>query len=69
MSFVNDVLGECGSVVLVFEVVVMFTVSYTEWTAGLTCVLLVACETFKLVNSIFLVFVGFWDILLLEEIS
>ena len=61
VSFVNYVLVLCGSGV--FKVVVMSAVPYTEWTVGLTCVLLVACETFNLVNSIFLVFVGFWDIL------
>ena len=63
MPFVNNTLGECGSVVSVFKVVVMFAVPYTERPAGLTCVLLVACDTFKLVNSTFLVFVGFWDLL------
>ena len=41
----------------------MFAIPHTEGTTGLTSVYLVACETFKLVNSIFLVFVGFGDIL------
>ena len=35
----------------------MFSVSYTEGSASLTCVHLITCETFKLVNPVFLIFV------------
>ena len=50
-------------VVCVLEVVVVFAVSYMELLAGLLCVLPVACDTFKMVYSIFLVFVSFWNVL------
>ena len=63
VSLVNDMLGECRSVVWIFKVVIMFAVPHTEGTACLTCVYLMACEIFKLVNSIFLVFVWFFYIL------
>ena len=42
----------------------MFAEPYTEGSAGLTCVHLMARETFQLVNSTFLVFVGFWCLFL-----
>ena len=63
VPFVNNMVDECGSVVCVFEVILMFAVLYTEWPAGLTCEHLVACDTFKLVNSTFLVPVGFWGLM------
>ena len=42
VPFVNNMVGECGSVVCVFKVIVMFAVPYTDRPAGLTCVHLVA---------------------------
>ena len=57
VSLVNDMLEKCRSIVCLFKVVVMFAVPNTIGTIGLTYVYLVACETLKLVNSIFFVFV------------
>jgi len=60
VAFVNDMLGKHRPVVCVFKIVIMFAEPYMERTAGLTCVFLVASETLKLVNSIFLIFIGLW---------
>jgi len=63
VAFVNDMLGKRRSVVCIFKIIIMFAEPYMERTAGLTCVYFVSCETLKLVNSIFLIFVGLWGIL------
>ena len=60
MAFIDDMLGERRPVVCTFKVVVMFAEPHIEGLAGLTCINFVACETFKLVNFIFLIFVGLW---------
>jgi len=63
VAFVNDMLGKPRSVGFIFKIVMMFAEPYTERMAGLTCVYFVVCETLKLVNSIFLTFVGLLGIL------
>ena len=61
MAFVYDILGELGSVVRVFVVIVMLVEPHAEGSAGLTDIFLVARETYKLVYSIFIIFVQFFS--------
>ena len=63
VAFVNEMFGKRRYVVCLFKIVITFAEPYMERTAGLTCGYIVACETLKLVNSIFLIFVGLWVIL------
>jgi hypothetical protein len=62
VAVVNDMLVKRRSV-CVFKIVIMFAEPYMGRTTGLTCAYFVACEILKLVNSIFLLFVGLWGIL------
>ena len=59
MAFVYDKLGEFGSVVRIFVVIVRVVEPYAERSARLTDTFLVARGTFKLVYSIFIIFVHF----------
>jgi len=59
MAFVYDMLGELGSVVRVFVVIVMIVEPRAERPASLTDIFLVALGTSKLLYSIFIKFVQF----------
>ena len=63
VAFIDDMLGERRPVVCIFKVVIIFVEPHVEGSAGLTCINFVACETFELVDPIFLTFVGLWGIL------
>ena len=60
MAFVYDMLGELGSVVRVFVVIVMLAEPQAERAAVLTDIFLLARGTLKLVYSIFVIFVKFF---------
>ena len=60
-AFVYDKLGEVGAVVRIFVVIERVAEPHAERSAGLTDTFLVARGTFKLVYSIFIIFVHFLD--------
>ena len=63
VAFIDDMLGERRPIVCIFKVVIMFAEPNIEGSVSLTCINFVACEKFKLVDSIFLIFIGLWGIL------